>query len=126
MDEVRRFCQKEDDLWLIHVAEPDPAFIGWDAGPETVRDSVAQRFHEEHRALQKIADDLRDEDFSCVALLVQGGYAEAILNEAEKLEPSLIVMGTHGKGILRQAVLGSVSQAVLRDSKYPVLLIPTH
>lgn len=35
-------------LYLMHVAEPEPDFIGYGIGPQTVRDSVSEEFHKEH------------------------------------------------------------------------------
>lgn len=35
--------QTSAEVWLIHVAEPNPAFVGYEAGPQVVRDQVADR-----------------------------------------------------------------------------------
>jgi nucleotide-binding universal stress UspA family protein len=122
---TRRFCGTQVELCLIHVAEPDPAFVGWDAGPQSVRESVAKHFHEEHVSIQNYAQTFRDEGYSCKALLIQGPSAESINGEAKKIGADLIVLGTHGKGITKQLLVGSVSESVLRNSQCPVLLIPT-
>jgi nucleotide-binding universal stress UspA family protein len=123
--EARRVCRQENALWLLHVAEPDPSFAGWDAGPQSVRDSLAEQFHNEHRRLQSYARELREAGYTCTALLVQGPFAETILEQAKKIPVGLIVMGTHGKGLARQLLTGSVSEAVLRHTSSPVLLVPT-
>lgn len=47
-----------------------------------------------------------------------------ILEEADQLDVDLIVMGTHGKGPIEQAFLGSVAEKVLKKSKRPVFVIP--
>jgi nucleotide-binding universal stress UspA family protein len=53
------------------------------------------------------------------------GYpADVILREAEKLNCDMIVMGTHGKGIISQTFLGSVSKRVLRRARKPIFIIP--
>ena len=36
----------------------------------------------------------------------------------------IILMGTHGKGVLIHALLGSVAEKVLRHSRRPVFVIP--
>lgn len=46
-------------LWLVHAAAPDPDFVGYRAGPQSVRDAVANELREEHRLLQQLADGLR-------------------------------------------------------------------
>jgi nucleotide-binding universal stress UspA family protein len=48
--------------------------------------------------------------------------ATAILADAGDFAADLIVLGTHGRKGLRRAILGSVAEAVIRDSPIPVLL----
>jgi len=113
-------------LWLSHVAEPDPDFIGYKAGPDTVRDAMARKFHREHREIEAAAQELREADVDTTALLLQGATAETILQEADRLGVDAILMGTHARGALREFLLGSVSKQVLHQSKRPVLLVPPH
>lgn len=49
--------------------------------------------------------------------------AAAIVAAAEELDADLIVMGTHGRGGLSRIVLGSVTEAVLRETRRPVLTV---
>jgi nucleotide-binding universal stress UspA family protein len=112
------------EVFLLHVAEPDPSFVGYEAGPQVVREQVAHEFREQHRALQAFADDLRAAAIDATALLVQGPTAKTILGEAERLGAELIVMGTHGRSAVLDIVVGGVSHAVLRHSELPVLLVP--
>jgi hypothetical protein len=90
-----------------------------------VRDSVAKYFHREHAELQGIADRLRDQGIETAALLVQGATAETILQEANKLQVNMIVVGSHGHGAVHQLLVGSVSENVLREATTPVLVVPT-
>ena len=50
--------------------------------------------------------------------------AREILKAADREEADLVVMGTHGHGAVRRALLGSVATAVARDATCPVLLVP--
>lgn len=52
-----------------------------------------------------------------------GSIADAILAQARKLRADTIVLGTHGRRGLRRALMGSDAEAVLRDSRVPVLLV---
>ena len=113
-------------MWLIHVAQPDPDFVGYAAGPQSERHSVASRFQAEHKSLQQYAERLRAEGIDCVALLVQGATVETILHEAEKLSVGMIVVGSHGRGALMRVLVGSTSEGLLRRSSLPVLVVPTH
>ncbi len=112
-------------LWLIHVAAPDPEFVGFDAGPPSVRDQVAAHLRDDHRALQQIAAEVRERGIDATALHVQGPTVESILRESSKLGASLIVMGSHGHGALHRALVGSTSEGVLRHADVPVLIVPS-
>jgi len=111
-------------VWLVHVAPPDPAFVGYEAGPRAVREQVAVEHHERHRQLQQVADRLRSDGIEATALLVQGPTVAKILAEAERLQAALIVLGSHGQGTMYDLLVGSVSEGVVRASKVPVLLVP--
>ena len=113
-------------VWLLHVAEPDPDYVGWEAGPQTVRDMQAEEFRNQHRLIQRIADRLSGKGIDITALLIQGSTADTILEEASKMTANMIVVGSHGRGLAYQLVVGSVSEMVLRKSECPVLVVPTH
>ncbi|MGW8281832.1 MAG: universal stress protein [Gemmatimonadota bacterium] len=95
---VGRLAAPNREIFLLHVAEPDPSFVGYEAGPEEVRSQVAKEFHEEHRQLQAIADRLREKGHQVNALLVQGPTVQTILEQAEYLGAEVIVVGSHGRG----------------------------
>ena len=113
-------------LWLLHIAEPEPDFVGLDVGPQSVRDSFSKRFHADHRQIQEIAERLRKAGLDTTALVVQGATVETILKEAMKLDVDMIIVGTHGRGAMYKLVVGSVSEGVLQKSRCPVLVVPTH
>ncbi len=53
----------------------------------------------------------------------EGDVARAIVQHAEELRVDLIVLSTHGRGGLRELVLGSIAQRVLQPGAAPILLI---
>ena len=66
---------------------------------------------------------------SCLELvskiLVPQGYpVEEILETANEEGCDVIVLGTHGKGFLKQAFLGNVAVKVLQRTRKPVFIIP--
>lgn len=122
---LRRICAAlPAKLWLVHVAPPDPDFVGYGAGPHAVRSQVAAEHRERHQQLQKLADDLRADGIDATALLVQGPTVETLMEEAVKLQSMLIVLGSHGHGAVYDLLVGSVAEGVVRRSKIPVLLVP--
>ena len=114
------------ELFIIHVAEPDPDFVGYGAGPESVRLAVAHKFQRAHQQIETAAQELRKNGVNATALLIQGATAETILREADRLHVDAILMGTRAHGSIRDLLLGSVSKQVLQESSRPVLLIPPH
>ena len=116
---------REAKLWLLHVAAPEPDFVGYEAGPQYIRDARADILRQEHGQLQRISANLTAAGIEGQALLVMGPTAETILAEAKRLEVDLIIMGTHGRRGLAKAFLGSTSDEVLRANCFPVLVVPT-
>ena len=113
-------------VWLLHNAEPAPDIVEFKVDPLAARESLAKKFHVEHRRIQGLAERLRKAGIETTALLVRGQTVETILQEAEDVEADMIVVGSHGKGAMFQLLVGSVSKGVLHKSRIPVLVIPTH
>ncbi len=113
-------------VWILHNAEPEPDFVEFKVDPLAARETLAKKFHNEHRQIQEIANRLRKAGLDATALLVHGATVETILKEASDLDVDMIVVGTHGRGAMYQLLVGSVSEGILHKSRYPVLVIPTH
>ena len=125
MDAVIRVANaNQAKAWLLHVAEPEPDFMGYDAGPEVVRDQVAREFRDEHRQIQRLAEELRQVGVDSKALLFQGSIVETILKQVERLEADLVVIGSHGHGAVFDLLVGSVCNGVLKQARVPVLVVP--
>ena len=125
MDAVIRVANaNQAKAWLLHVAEPEPDFMGYDAGPEVVRDQVAREFRDEHRQIQRLAEELRQVGVDSKALLFQGSIVETILKQVERLEADLVVIGSHGHGAVFDLLVGSVCNGVLKHARVPVLVVP--
>lgn len=113
-------------VWLLHNAVPEPDVVEFKVDPRAARESLAKKFHVEHRQIQEIANRMRKAGVDTTALLVHGATVETILKEASELEVDMIVVGSHGRGAMYQLLVGSVSEAVLHKSIFPVLVVPTH
>ncbi|MCB1064220.1 MAG: universal stress protein [Verrucomicrobiae bacterium] len=125
LSEAREWAKKFADwVWIVHVEDPDPAFIGFDAGPQEVRDAVAKEIRSHHRRLEEEADRWREHGLDTVALTIQGPIIETILEEAAKVEADAIVMGAPSHSRWHDLLLGNVADSLIRQATCPVLVIP--
>ncbi len=111
-------------VWLIHVAPPEPDFVGYDVGPQYIRDNLAEELREEHKKLQVYANQLESFDIEAEGLLIQGATVEMVLEESEKLNVDLIVVGHHEHSFFHSLLFESVSAKIVNKSKVPVLILP--
>ena len=125
LEQARRLARVTGaHLTLLHVAPPEPEFIGYEPGPPSVRQAAARGLAEEHRRVQALCRQLEEEGLQATALVMQGYPAEKILQEAARLCAGLVVMGSHGHGALHHLLVGSVTEAVLRKATCPVVVVP--
>lgn len=110
---------------VLHVAAPNPDFVGFEAGPDTVRNQVAQALRDEHRALEVIAKSFSEANVRAAPLMVQGPTAATILEQIHRFRADLVVLGSHGHGALHHLLAGSVAEEVLRKCPVPVLVVPS-
>ena len=113
------------ELRILHVAAPDPDFVGLEAGPQVVRDQRAHELRDEHRRLIDHADALERAGIPAKARLVEGSTVETILRCADDFDADLIVIGSGGRGALVSTLMGSVSAGVIKAARCPVVIVPS-
>jgi nucleotide-binding universal stress UspA family protein len=131
-------AQKHDaKIHILHVMEALPSaaegLITQFIGEEKLR---KMRKETEGELLERIRERLRQfaekelkrdpKTLRKVASIdvVSGNPAAEILRKAEELDADVVIMGTHGKGVISHAFLGSVSEQVLHRIHKPVFIIP--
>lgn len=112
-------------LWLIHIVAPNPDFVGYEAGPQYVRDNRATQLKKERQQLEDYTAELEEEGVKAEGLMVQGATIEMIIEESKKLHIDLIIVGHSDRSFLYKAIFGRVSNAVIKKSKLPVLTVST-
>jgi len=70
-------------VWLVHIAAPEPDFVGYGVGPQYVRAMRASELREEHQLLQKYTEKLVSKGVESEGLLVQGATVEMVINGKE-------------------------------------------
>jgi glycine betaine transporter len=106
-------------LTIVHVAATPPSMARTTAaGAFAVSELEAS-----HEPLLRAAVEKVPKDLPVTSLLINGAPAQAIVGAAKEYRIDLIVIGSHGRGRVGSALLGSVSQAVVHDSPVPVLVV---
>jgi nucleotide-binding universal stress UspA family protein len=74
-------------------------------------------------AAKRALDELAAAHGGLRSILSEGDPAEAILDQARRLEARMVFMGTHGRSGLGHLTLGSVAEEVIRRSGAPVMVV---
>ena len=109
MLDIRIYDMNDPDLYNVNIVDKD----------------TIERLKE--RLLRCISEDIKGK-ISVEAVVVQGVPFTEIIRMAKEYMVDLIVLGTHGRTGLSQAIMGSVAERVVRKSPCPVLTIrhPEH
>jgi nucleotide-binding universal stress UspA family protein len=126
IDAAVRLAQAfESSLCIVHVVPEEPDFVGYEPGPQSVRDAEADALQTKHQRLEAIKDSLAGRGLDVEALLVQGPTLEKLLEKASQLDANLVIMGSHGHTALYELLVGSITEGVLRRAPCPVLIVPS-
>ena len=117
------------EVVVLHVIDDReiPAFLGPDEGAlisgmqlEKIITMMEESAKEEARAT---AAELKKSGFDVKVRIEKGIPFRDILRVEEEEGVSVIVIGSHGKSVVKEMLLGSVSETVMRKSRKPVLVI---
>ena len=112
----------------VHVtfvlARPED-LIGHHTYSAEVRDSVLEQARgEAQKFLEGRAEQLRADGAKVVGTHLRTGEPDKeIIRLSEEIDATLIVMGSRGLGAVRRALMGSVSDSVVRHAHCPVLVM---
>lgn len=127
-------------LSLLHVIYADKineTLLGLDAMEYLARSMsapTAQTPYSPSLAMDRLRETAQEKLDAAVAALdgphpqietaiVEGRPSEELLSFAEKRHADLIVLGTHGRGAIGKALLGSVADHVIRQAECPVMVV---
>ncbi len=117
----------------VHLLEvipsPNPAVYSADleagagAAIEAIDEAQAELRAQGSARLQEIVRQLADRGIRAVWTVANGDPAREIIKYESANDIDLVAMATHGRTGLRRALLGSVTDAVLRNGGRPVLVV---
>ena len=76
-----------------------------------------------HAVFEKLKTRAQDEGIEIHTLLEYGPPAESIMALAERMEASVIIVGTSEKTVLDRVILGSVSDNIVRSARSTVIVV---
>jgi nucleotide-binding universal stress UspA family protein len=84
-------------------------------------DDLGTKLREFCNHLQTSSEEIKLKDEH---LLVRKGVSvDVILDVSRELEADLIVMGTHGYGMVKDALMGGTARRIVRRSEIPVMVV---
>ena len=113
----------EAELTLLHVVENLTVGYASDLFPVPMQEVFQEISGYAKTELAKLGALARERKVSVVEQVVQGKPSAEIIRYARETEVDMIVLGTHGKGMLDQALFGSTTERVVRRAPCPVLTV---
>jgi nucleotide-binding universal stress UspA family protein len=106
---------------LVHVAPPTEA-PGVSAAPGGQERLRQEELSDARAVLEKLAARAGAEEAELRTEI--GSAAERIVAICREERAALVVLGSHGRGDLKSAILGSVSHSVASSATCPVVIVP--
>jgi nucleotide-binding universal stress UspA family protein len=113
----------EAELVLLHVVENLTVGYASDLFPVPMAEVFQEISGYAKAELAKLAEEARGRGVQVSELVVQGKPSAEIIRHATENAVDMIVLGTHGKGMLDQALFGSTTERVVRRAPCPVLSV---
>jgi len=116
------------ELHLIYVGHM-PSIFYESPGTMALDPDLQSRMEEEAEEaaktkLEKQVQKIREAGIEVAGIHTRVGFPDAeIVGLAGKLGAGLIVMGSRGRGPLKRALMGSVSDSVVRHAHCPVMVV---
>jgi len=111
------------ELLLLHVVENLTVGYASDLFPVPMAEVFQEISGYAKTELAKLAEEARGRGITVQEHVVQGKPSAEIVRFAAANEVDMIVLGTHGKGMLDQALFGSTTERVVRRAPCPVLTV---
>jgi len=113
----------EGELLLLHVVENLTVGYASDLFPVPMAEVFDEISGYAKAELAKLGAEVKEKGIAVRELVVQGKPSAEIVRVAREETADMIVLGTHGKGMLDKALFGSTAERVIRRAPCPVLTV---
>jgi nucleotide-binding universal stress UspA family protein len=114
------------DTQLVIVSVWDIAYTAVGFAPMPITGEFAMAGEEEaQKIVAEAAVRAEEAGVEAQTVVVRGFPVDEICGAAKRFSPRFLVLGSHGWGVVKRALFGSVSTGVLHHATCPVLVVPT-
>jgi universal stress protein A len=111
-------------LVTVHVLPTLPVIGDAYIPPATIDEMLRAQRAQGEKSMQRLVTRARAAGVRVSGFVLDNGaVADAIARFAKRQKADLLVMGTHGHGILARALLGSVAERVMSKAPCPVMVV---
>jgi nucleotide-binding universal stress UspA family protein len=111
------------ELTLLHVVENLTVGYASDLFPVPMAEVFQEISGYARTELARLGAEAREKGISVREEVAQGKPSAEIIRFARENGIDMIVLGTHGKGVLDKALFGSTTERVVRGAPCPVLTV---
>ena len=111
----------EAELILLHVVETIPVGYASDLFPVPMAEVFREMSGYARAELAKLTAEASGRGVTVREIVSQGKPSAEICRLAQEETVDMIVLGTHGRGMLDKALFGSTTERVVRKAPCPVL-----
>lgn len=119
LEKARVLCEKFGSELIVITVVSDIVALNVDYKIDIISQNIASA----EQMLNQIEQDFKDSNIKLTTLYKVGDITREIVEQAEKNDVDLIVMGSRGLGMLSRKFLGSISHKVINNTDKSVLVV---
>ena len=124
---------------LVHAANPEADYsLKYQAETQDILGSIAAQninheiiaveikaeYLREKRKIEEIEEKIKTKGINCSSRIISGPPGAGLLSVCQIIDADFLVIGSHSKGFVQRAVMGSVADFILHNSPIPVIITP--
>ncbi|SKC64960.1 Nucleotide-binding universal stress protein, UspA family [[Eubacterium] yurii] len=119
LEKARVLCEKFGSELIVITVVSDIVALNVDYKIDIISQNIASA----EQMLKQIELDFKDSNIKLTTMYKVGDITREIVEQAEKSDVDLIVMGSRGLGMLSRTFLGSISHKVINNTDRSVLVV---